>query len=88
MPGVFCNGVDTDQPFVQESKAYAQGVEYRLGDTELARPKSDNPYDINERPVEHAAWNNGWDAVNGRATQPLRREDVGCAAGEGVIVKA
>ena len=86
MPGSLCNGVDTDQPYINRSRAYCQGFLYRLGGTAIARPITDNPYDATERPTNNKDWNTGWNACEAQAGNTLTRAETGCCPGEGQTV--
>ena len=85
MPGALCNGKDTDQPYINRSRAYCQGQQYRLSGTAAARPKTNNPYGA-EQPVAKIDWDRGWDAIDAQADQVLTRATTGCCPGEGQTV--
>ncbi len=87
MPGTLCNGVDTDQPYINRSRAYCQGFLYRLEGTENSRPKANNPYGTDQATAQ-ADWNRGWDNCEARKGNTLTRADTGCCPGEGQTVAA
>ncbi len=86
MPGKFCNGVPTDQPMVPESRAFCEGMLYRTTGSAIAAPITDNPYSTTSRPVEKAAWDNGWNAADSYSGGPI--VDAGCCGVLGVTVPA
>lgn len=89
MPGKFCNGKPTEQPFVKESQAYCEGMAYRAGGTAVQRPVTDDPYG-NDRPVESAAWIRGWSAAEAVAqgSGTITGADAGCCGLRGLSVAA
>ncbi len=88
MPGMLCNGVPEDMPYVQNAWAFCEGQQYRRGGTRAERPKTNNPYDANSQPVARADWDRGWDVVDGKAGSTLTRADVGCCDGAGIAIAA
>ena len=86
MPGTLCNGVDTDQPYINRSRAYCQGFLYRLEGTAVAKPKTDNPYGADQE-VAKVDWDTGWDNCNAQAGNALTRAMTGCCPGEGQTVQ-
>lgn len=85
MPGSLCNGKDTDQPYINRSRAYCQGFLYRLGGTAAARPKTNNPYGADQETAK-VDWDLGWDTCDGAANTTLTRAVSGCCPGEGQTV--
>ena len=85
MPGKLCNGVATDQPYINRSRAYCEGFSYRLGDTAANRPKINNPYGTDQATAS-ADWDLGWDNCDGNADSILTRVETGCCPGEGQTV--
>ncbi len=81
MPGVFCNGVDTDQPLVNVSHAYCEGFYARA----LSNAAS-NIYNQTETPTDYAEYQRGLDNAAALAGQTLTRANCGCCAGEGLTV--
>lgn len=88
MPGVFCNGVDTDQPYVSESRAYCEGMLYRAGGTALQRPITDNPHAVASDPIDNANWDRGWTLADDNAGGTISKADAGCCAARGLAVSA
>lgn len=87
MPGKLCNGVATDQPYINRSRAYCQGFLFRLQGTAVNRPKENNPYGVGQ-PTAAADWDLGWDNCNAEAGNSLTRAETGCCPGEGQTVQA
>jgi len=86
MPGVLCNGVPTDQPYINRSRAYCEGFSYRLLGTELTNPKTDNPHATGSTAA--ADWDLGWDNCEAQSGNTLTRAETGCCQGEGQTVQA
>lgn len=86
MPGVLCNGVGTDQPYVKDAHAYCEGQIYRRGGTRAERPSTDNPHSQTGNPVAYADWNRGWQKVDDANGTTLTRADVGCCDGAGIAI--
>ncbi len=85
MPGQWCNGVDTDQPYVIESRAYCEGMAYRQGGTAVQRPKTDNPFPTWDT-VNRANWDRGWDVADAAAGGTISAANAGCCALRGAAV--
>ena len=57
--GNVCDGVATHiQKTLRNTKAYAEGVEYRFGGTALQRPITDNPHVSGTEEAD--CWDAGW----------------------------
>lgn len=81
MPGMLCNGVETDMPYVKNSRAYCEGFYNRAVDAAAT-----NPYDQTATPVDYAEYQRGIDNAAALAGQTLTREQCGCCPGAGIIV--
>ncbi len=70
MTGKMCDGVSTNNTKKYKNvKAYAEGVEYRMTDTALNHPITDNPWDGTNTP-EETSWDAGWNDANGATVEP------------------
>ena len=85
MPGTLCNGQPTQQPYINRSRAYCQGQQYRLSGTAAARPKTNNPYGADQE-VAKVDWDKGWDDMDAAGGTTLTRAVTGCCPGEGQTV--
>ena len=81
MPGVYCNGVDTDQPLVNVSHAYCEGFYARC-----LSASATNPYSQTGTPVDYAEYQRGLDNAAALAGQTVTRAQCGCCAGSGLTV--
>ena len=86
MPGVYCNGKPTEQPFVKESQAFCEGMAYRVGGTGVQRPVTDDPYGT-ARPTESTAWQRGWAVADANAGGTIPDVEVACCALRGATVQ-
>ena len=85
MPGVFCNGKPTDQPYVIESRAFCRGMAYRQGGTGAARPITDNPFPTWDT-VARASWDRGWTVANDNAGSNIPDAQAACCPLRGAAV--
>lgn len=59
-----CDGIATHfQKQLNNSRAYAEGAEWRLADTAINHPISDNPHDGTGSDAE-TCWDEGWNDAN------------------------
>lgn len=59
------NGAVIIQPNVQDSRAYEDGVKYRMSGAALAVPITDNPHLITGDTVSMNCWDAGWSDADG-----------------------
>lgn len=89
MAGKFSHGADTEQPApVIRSRAYCEGFNYRISDTSLNNPITDNPYSATADPTANKDWDTGWSDGDALALSTLTADDCGPCAGSGVTVQA
>ena len=64
MAGSWCSGIATDnRHHLMDVRAYAEGAEYRLSDTALNAPITDNPHPSGTPSAD--AWDAGWNDADG-----------------------
>jgi hypothetical protein len=73
---------------IDESRAFCEGLAYRMSGTVLTRPIADNPHLIVDSP-DHVAWDNGWGKADNAAGGALPTDEGRCCAVDrGLVIAA
>jgi len=79
MSGKLCTGFKTNNSFrLRDSKAYCEGLEYRIGGTWAERPDTDNPHPIYSS--AYWSWEIGWLHADGLAGSSMPASMAPCCA--------
>jgi len=85
MAGKFCTGVVTNNNFLpKESKAYCEGMQWRMQGTALQFPITDNPH-LADSPAA-ITWGLGWIVADNAAPGAITPSDAPCCAVPNVVV--
>ena len=62
MSGKLCTGATTNNAYLpKNSRAYCEGIDYRMSGTAIAKPITDNPHEADSEAAD--AWGLGWAAI-------------------------
>ena len=82
MAGKLCIGVPANNigaGRIGESRAFCEGLAFRMASTAILAPKTDNPHLIVDSP-DHVAWDEGWDKAEAAAGGALPTDEGRCCA--------